>query len=275
MKSLLPVSQSFVNVHFQVGLNKGKAEDKLLPDTALLFDEYVASGNIGQEEVKQGNIFYLKFGLVFDTRDNEPAPNRGIWSEALILTAPSFMGNKPYSFTRLAITHRQYISIIKNKLVFAYRLGYQGTIGGSAPFYILPYMYFSFSRSTKPDGLGGASTLRGILRNRIVGDGIAYGNLELRWKFARTTIFKQHFYFGLYGFLDGGQVVQERPVDQESLPTVGPHYWDQSHDSFHLSYGLGLRIVMNENFIIVVDYGIANDPRDGKSGFYVGVGNNF
>jgi hypothetical protein len=38
-----------------------------------------------------------------------------------------------------------------------------------------------------------------------------------------------------------------------------------------VSYGLGLRIAMNQNFIIAVDYGRATDSRDGSSGFYIGL----
>jgi len=259
-------------------LNKGKSEDKLLPDTALLFDDYVNFGLIGADEKNGGDVFYLKFGLIYDTRDNEPAPNRGIWSEALIITAPGFLGNQHYSFTKLALTHRQYVTLIKELLVFAYRLGYQTTLGGTAPFYIQPYLYSSFSRSTKPEGLGGARTLRGILRNRIVGDGIVHGSTEFRLKFAKATLFKQNFYFAIYGFADGGMVVRDHRADQQLIPydkVEHDHYWDQENDSFHLSYGLGLRIAMNQNFIVVFDYGFAADRRDGTSGLYIGVGNNF
>ena len=41
-----------------------------------------------------------------------------------------------------------------------------------------PYMITSFAKVTTTDGLGGAKTIRGILRNRVVGDGIVYGNLK-------------------------------------------------------------------------------------------------
>jgi hypothetical protein len=43
-------------------------------------------------------------------------------------------------------------------------------------------MLSSFSTTTKTDGLGGAKNLRGILRNRVVGDGVAWGNVEFRWR---------------------------------------------------------------------------------------------
>ncbi|MDD4190099.1 MAG: hypothetical protein PHI28_02120 [Mangrovibacterium sp.] len=36
-------------------------------------------------------------------------------------------------------------------------------------------------------------------------------------------------------------------------------------------YGAGLRIVMNENFVVAFDYGMASDSRDGATGFYMGL----
>jgi outer membrane protein assembly factor BamA len=259
-------------------INKGKKESKQLPDTTLLYDEYVSWDLIADDEKNGGSVKMLKLGLVFDTRDNEPAPNRGVWSEILFLTAPGFMGNKPYAFNKLAITHRQYISLVKSKLVFAYRLSMQTTLGPQAPYYMLPYQFSSFTKTTKPDGLGGANTIRGVLRDRVVGDGTAYGNIELRWKFLNTKLFNNDLYLALYAFYDAGQVIRERELDLSVVPPgdiASGRYFDQDHDSLHQGIGLGLRVGFAENFVLVIDYGRALDKRDGVSGLYVGVGNIF
>ncbi|MEN8225660.1 MAG: BamA/TamA family outer membrane protein [Bacteroidota bacterium] len=259
-------------------INKGKKESKQLPDTTLLYDNYVDWGLIAEDEKDGGNTLMLKLGLVFDTRDNEPAPNSGVWTEVLFLAAPGFIGNDPYAFNKLAITHRQYISLLKNRLVLAYRLSMQSSLGKSAPYYILPYQFGSFSKTTKPDGLGGATTIRGVLRDRVVGDGTAYGNIELRWKFLRTILFNQNLYLALHAFYDAGQVIRERELDMSMVPPddrESAQFFDQSHDSLHQGLGLGLRVGLNENFVLVVDYGMALDSRDGQSGLYVGIGNIF
>jgi hypothetical protein len=39
----------------------------------------------------------------------------------------------------------------------------------------------------------------------------------------------------------------------------------------HISAGAGLRIVMNENFIIAIDLGKAFNEQDGNMGFYMGL----
>ena len=254
-------------------INAGKSESNQLPDTSLLWDNYVKYGLLNPAEVNGGSLTFLKLGLIYDTRDNEAAPNRGIWSEVLVMLAPTFLGNSPYAFVKLAITHRQFISIVKKYLVFAYRLNYQGTIGGTSPYYIDPYMFSSWSLSTKPDGLGGARTLRGVLRDRVVGDGVALGNIELRWKFWRTHFLKQNLYFGLVGFLDGGMVVQNRKVYKDLVPAnLQSFYFNAASDGMHFSSGLGLRAALNENFMLTVDYGFALNPQDGSSGLYVGIG---
>ena len=257
-------------------INKGKKEENKLPDTALLYDHYVAYGLIRPQEKNGGTTIYLKTGLIYDTRDNEAAPNKGMWSEILLLSAPTFLGNNPYAFVKLAITHRQYISLVKKRLVAAYQLSYQGTIGGTTPYYIMPYIYSSFSSTTKPDGLGGAKTIRGVLRNRITGDGVAFGNIELRWKFFQSVVLKQNVYLGLTAFLDGGMVVMDHKICTNVVPDdQKSFFFKESADRLHLATGLGLRIAVNENFIISVDYGMAINRQDGVSGLYVGIGNIF
>ncbi|MEI6455445.1 MAG: BamA/TamA family outer membrane protein [bacterium] len=257
-------------------INKGKNEENQLPDTALLYDQYVKYGLIGPDEKNGGNVIYLKLGLVYDSRDNEAAPNSGLWSEALLLSAPTFLGNNPYAFFRIALTHRQFIPIVKKKLIAAYQLSYQGTIGGSVPYYVLPYINSSYSLTTKPDGLGGAKTIRGVLRNRIVGDGVVFGNVELRWKFFKSIILKQNVYFGLTAFMDGGMVVQPHQIYTNTIPeNEQSFYFNAASDCLHMSSGLGLRLAINDNFIIAVDYAWPWKKQDGSSGLYIGIGNIF
>jgi len=259
-------------------LNKGKKEDKILPDTTTLYDKYVGWGIIPEDEKNGGNVNFIKAGLVFDTRDNEPNPMKGLWDEALLVYAPGFFFNDDNSFLKLVLIHRQYFTLVKKKLSFVYRLGYQGTIAGHTPYYFQPYMLSSFSFVTKTDGLGGAKNLRGILRNRVVGDGIAWGNVEFRWRITDFIIAKQNFYVGLNVFGDAGLVVQEVEFEQAGVDPIDlSDYLDSSYDNdkLHPSVGAGLRIGWNENFIISVDYGFALDHKDGTRGLYVAFGNLF
>lgn len=259
-------------------INKGKDEEDKLTDTTTLFDNYVNWGIISEAEKDGGNANFLKAGIIYDTRDNEANPMKGMWSEALITYAPGFLFNPEFSYAKLVLIHRQYFTILEDRLSFVYRIGYQGTIGGEAPFFMQPYMLSSYSSITKTDGLGGAKTLRGIMRDRIVGDGIAYGNLELRWKFLKTRLGKQNLYFALNGFSDFGMVVQQVKFDKSKISLSDQEkYFDFSYekDKLHPSLGAGLRIALNENFILAIDYGFATSKQDGAKGLYINIGNLF
>ncbi len=250
-------------------LNKGRDEADKLPavDTnTSLFSKYKAWGVIPQDQQQGGTQQFLKIGLVYDTRDNEPNPMNGIWSEAILMVSPGFLGNK-FSYTQLTVTHRHYFTLKPKILNLACRVSWQGKILGEMPYYMLPLLY----SSNKParDGLGGAKTLRGILRNRVVGEGMLYGNAELRWKFWRTSLFKQNFYLALCGFTDMGLVTHKFKFNTSNIPDNYKIVEDE--ERLHLSYGAGLHLVLNSNFIVSFDYGRSANIQDGESGFYINL----
>jgi len=257
-------------------LNKGKKGDDLLPDVDGLFDKYQEWGIISEAESDGGFVPTFKGGLVFDTRDNKPNPMRGVWTEAVLVASPEILGAEG-SFSQLSLTHRQYFTLIPKDLSFAYRLAWQTKLGGELPFYYQSQVVTSIMTGSTSEGLGGSKTLRGIRRNRVVGDGIFFGNAELRWKFARFQLKNNNFYLGLNGFMDFGQVTDKIDFQlnnafvEYSLANNPKDYFDRGAEEMHVSYGAGLRVAMNENFIIAIDYGLAADKRDGTSGFYMGL----
>ena len=266
-------------LNFKVGsvdivkLNNGNEDDPLPTHEQQpgLFEKYKAWGIIGEEEADGGFVPALKAGLVFDSRDNRPNPMKGIWTEAVIEGAPEFLGAES-SFAKFSLTHRQYFTIIPNDLSLAYRLAYQTTIGGDVPFYYQSQVITSILKGAMSEGLGGGKSLRGISRNRVLGDGFFYGNIEARWKFARFQFINNNWYLGINGFMDFGQVTK-KIEGIGNIPTgeTVPDYYDDDAEKIHFSYGAGLRIVMNQNFVIAIDYGLAADARDGDSGLYIGL----
>lgn len=240
-------------------LNKGKDPEDLLPEVPGLFEEYVQRGLIPQALKDGGNTIYLKAGLVQDSRDNEANPMRGTWNEAFVMGAPSFLGNGDFSYLQLVLIHRHYFTLLPGRLSLANRLGYQGKVAGDIPFYMLPFIFSSYKTF---DGFGGDKTTRGVIRNRIQGDGIAYGNFELRYQFLHRNFLNQDFYLALSGFADAARVVQKHPVNQGF----------GSLERMHWTWGGGFRIVMNHNFILAIDYGKALKQEDGNSGLYIGLG---
>ena len=259
-------------------LNKNKDADDLLPahsEQPGLFEKYQNWGLISPEDADGGFVPTLKAGVVIDTRDNRPNPMKGVWTEAVFLFSPEFLGGE-HNFTKLSLIHRQYFTLIPEDLSLAYRLTYQTTLGGYAPFYYQTQMITSVMKSAASEGLGGASTLRGIRRNRIMGDGVFFGNVEARWKFSRFQFMNNNFYLGLNAFVDFGTVTKKmRSFDDLAMWNLPreerDNYHEKDAEKMHYTYGLGLRAAMNENFIIRCDYGLATDDRDGDSGIYIGL----
>ena len=252
-------------------LNKGKDEEDLLPDVDALYDKYIQWGLISEEESDGGFVPEFKAGLVFDTRDNRPNPMKGVWSEAVVVVSPKILGAES-SFSKISFIHRQYVTLIPDDLSLAVRLAWQSPLGGDAPFYYHSQVITSFLKGSTSEGLGGSKTLRGILRNRVTGEGIFFGNTELRWKAARFRFHNNNFYVGLNGFTDFGKVTKKIPLSPDGFNEGSiKDYFDPGAEKLHVSYGAGLRIAMNENFIVAFDYGLASDKRDGNSGFYMGL----
>ncbi|HEY6913873.1 MAG TPA: BamA/TamA family outer membrane protein, partial [Paludibacter sp.] len=222
-------------------------------------------------EAGGGSINYLKVGLKYDSRDQLACPMKGIFTEAVIQTAPKFLNDKPHS--KFAIIHRQYFTLAKD-LSFAYRLDYQSTVGKErVPYYAQPLLITSYLIAATNQGLGGKSSVRGILRNRIIGDDVAFGNFEFRYKFLRFEWLKQNFYLGTNVFFDSGIIL--KPIELNLTPVSATdkalYFNTYRAGKFHSAAGVGLKIGWNENFVISADFGKAFNKADGNTGMYIGL----
>jgi outer membrane protein assembly factor BamA len=121
--------------------------------------------------------------------------------------------------------------------------------------------------------------MRGVLRNRVLGDAFFFGNIELRWKPLYFTFLKQDCYLGLDLFYDFGMVTKKisMPDNLEttftSLYTTENYsdYFNKGSEKLHQSAGLSLMVAMNQNFVVAVDFGKAFQEQDGNTGFYIGL----
>jgi hemolysin activation/secretion protein len=144
------------------------------------------------------------------------------------------------------------------------------------------------------EGLGGANSLRGVMRNRILANGFAYANVELRAKVAKFDIGKQHFYIGLAPFFDLGVITQPYELDAQAIRAAYvadkdplkrelSDYFvldeegnlDQSQVYLpHMAAGMGLKVAMNENFVLSVDWAMSLNKQDNAkwANFYIKMG---
>ena len=300
------------------GVKVEGSDDKQYYNTDLtLYNKYIAMGAIKDAEKNGGMSVEVNAGLVFDTRDMEAAPNKGIWAEAYLNGAP-YAGNPStglYSpYLKACVYFRHYVSIPipipAGKPVFAYRLAWQQTILGETPFYMIQNVPLLVQRNMISEGFGSSNTIRGVRENRILAEGFAWANTELRIKLVSFKLFKQYFYVAINPFFDAGIITkpyrskiltgvaedaklqqfdfstyeayltEKKPKSLEKFKEVhGDNYDGKIYDASNVhkvvySGGIGLKLAMNQNFIISAEYAhcfyspLGADP-------WIGIGINY
>ena len=266
-------------LHFGVGpvdvkrLNSfTKKKEKQLPDTTTLFDQYVALGYISQDEASGGLHPYLHAGITYDTRDRQQNPTHGVHADAFLTWYAGIGNMEKYNNLKLNVNWRNYLPIASDRLIFAYRIGTQLNLAGDCPFYLNTYLNQLYMQRVIYEGLGGANSVRGMMRNRVLARGVAFANFEFRAQLFSFKVSKNMFYVGLNPFMDAGMVVQ--PYDRVATdpwqfvrtdpnPEKPDLFYDESRlYSPHLTGGCGLKVAMNDNFVLSIDWATAFDRQD-------------
>ena len=246
-----------------------------------LYDLYVNYDIIPIEEAYGGNHLDIKLGVVYDTRDHENNPTRGTNIEAFLFGSPDFLnGKRTYrnDYLKLAIHLRQFFPL-GDRVVFGAHLAFQGLLAGNAPFYSLQTIQPINRKNVITDGLGSISSVRGTVANRLQGNSYVWANLELRWTFAKFRWINQNWALATNPFIDLGMVVVPYRLEQmkglgqdlKDFPVAsvgGKDYFASDFytgrtDGLHTSAGLGLHVIMNQNFNISFEFG--KSFYDGKS----------
>lgn len=183
-----------------------------------------------------------------------------------------FLGSSE-SYLKFQATFRQYIPLAKENLTLAYRLDYQNFIG-DVPWYVLPF-YTPGGPVYDNAALGGYRTVRGLLYNRVSGPGIGFFNTELRWKFAGLTLLRQDVGLMLSCFCDG--ISSLRSFDAGNRTGAFPELYSKyiissGRDALHLSAGAALKIILNRNFVLNIEYARALSAQDGAGVMYFNTG---
>lgn len=183
-------------------------------------------------------VTFLQVGVVYDTRDFEPDPNRGIFAEVTDEYGSHLLGSD-YNMNKLFGQVKFYKKIFPNtfkKLIWANRAGMGYTFGNS------PFFEYQdeWSSEGSIEGLGGANTLRGYKQSRFLDRGIYFLNSELRIRLFEHVIAKQNVGFALVPFIDAGSVYNRLNDITEK-------------GSMRYSKGIGARIIWNQSTILRFD----------------------
>ena len=215
-----------------------------------------------------------------------------------------------YNHLQFNFTFRHYVPCFTdkngiNRITFAYRIGTQNNIAGKSPFYMNNYLNALFIQRVYYEGLGGGNSVRGMMAHRILANGFAYANVEFRFRVVNFDIGRQHFYIGLNPFFDLGVITQPYDLNElvemhsggkyhdllESITAAGkinpkdPADPSERYDLYfdtkdknaylpHMTAGIGLKVGMNENFVLSADWGMPIDRQDNNklANFYVKMG---
>ena len=282
------------------------AQKPLDPSVEGLYDKYKTWGLIGADEMNGGWHPYLRGGITYDTRDKRQGPNKGIYTDAFFTYSAAFnaaygqQAAAGYNHLQFNFTFRHYVPCYYdkngiNRITFAYRVGIQNLIAGRSPFYMNNYMNTLFIQRVYYEGLGGGNSVRGMMANRILADGFAFANVEFRFRVVNFDIGRQHFYIGLNPFFDLGVITQPYNLDDlVELHTGGTYttlkasmaaagdtyedYFDTTKDMNaympHMTAGIGLKVGMNENFVLSADWAMPIDRQDNQkiANFYIKMG---
>jgi len=219
----------------------GKSYGGAIEAATRITQDYNAGKIVG---LGKNFVDIFQVGAVWDTRDLEPDPSKGVFAEVtneLSLRALGSKFNFNKTFGQVKVYKKLLPSVFK-KLIFAGRYG-MGYTAGNAPFFEYQDQW---SSEGSIEGLGGPTTIRGYKQSRFLGRVMNFANIELRYRFTQFDIFKQHIALSAVPFYDIGGV------------------WNSFSDfnklsNYRYGEGIGLRIAWNVNTIIRLDYAVSQE----------------
>ena len=223
-------------------VNSATGENTTAPNGISLLARDADRGLI--RGLEGGWISLIQGALIYDTRDFEPDPTRGVYFEIANEFSNPGIGSA-YAFNKVFIQGKGYLKLPwGSRTVLAGRFGIGNIFGENAPF-------FEFQDQWSPDGsinaLGGRQSLRGYRPNRFLARSMWFANMELRIRLFDFTLWNEHFGVGIAPFLDVG--------------TVRDNWLALNFERLRFSYGGGLRIAWSQSTMISLDYGRSSEDQ--------------
>jgi len=273
-------------------INKGKKAKNRLPSHDSipgLYEKYVLWNIIKPAEAKGGTHPYVRAGFVYDSRNKQANASKGMYADAFFTYTAGFGKSAPYNNLKFNAVFQHYIPVYKDYITFAYRAGMQMLVAGKSPFYMDNYLNALYYQRVLYEAVGGANSVRGLIRNRVLANGFGYATAEFRFKVWKFKIKKEHFYLGFNPFCDMGIVLQPKKLKKkdvvENITANDPAFNLAELKDYiifnkrkthipHFSAGIGMKFAMNENFILSVDWAVPFNKQDNGSmaNIYVKMG---
>lgn len=198
----------------------------------------------------------LAGALIYDTRDLEPDPSKGVFLQYSHEYSAPWLGSD-FDFNKFMVQGQMFHTFHRwnngrGKLTFAGMASFGHIFGREINFIEM----WDLSSQAEAGGilvLGGARSIRGFREARFLAPTVGLVNLEMRVKFTDFNLWKQHFSLGLTPFYDFGTV------------------WDGINEiefnNFKGAPGIGARIGWNQSTILRLDYAQSTEGSQVFFGF--------
>lgn len=233
-----------------------------------LFNYYKSVGMINDDEFHGGTSLEAKGGLTYDSRDVELFPSKGAYAEAMLI-GNADLAHGHYNYLQLVLNWRQFITLIPKRIIFAYHLALQHTLAGEIPYYNLNELATINYAYEEYAGLGSRYSVRGYRYNRITAAGYAWANVELRLIPISINLLNQHFDIVFNPFMDFAGITKTYRSDKQVNHPGETPIWQDDKQTVMPSAGMGVKLHMNTNFILSLDFAKAFNPQ--LSDFMVGM----
>ncbi len=200
-----------------------------------LFDSLVRQ-NLSFPLLPNGARLFLGTALIWDTRDFEVDPHKGLLIEASQEVAPGRL------ICKTTLDLRAYLPLYEKpqtlpRLTLAIHALLYGTYGRDVPLWDLYYTN-SWADARRLEGLSGPNLLRGYRENRFIAPFGQVYQAEVRLMLLEKNILRQNFVGGVIAFADVGTGA--------NTPFTRPSPWKAN-------LGLGSRILWNLQTILRAD----------------------
>lgn len=230
---------------------------------ATRLDEQIADGtwerfNLRGFPAREGNRFnftsMLAAALMYDTRDFEPDPSKGVFLQYSHEYSAPWIGSQ-FNFNKFMVQAQLFKTLYKcgtgkRRITFAGLAAFGHVFGPNVSFIEL----WDLNSQSEAGGimvLGGARSIRGFREARFLAPTVGLVNLELRSRLTDFKLLNQHFILGITPFYDMGTV------------------WDSprqvSLTQLRGAPGLGARLNWNQSTVLRFDFAAS---REGSQAFF-------
>lgn len=195
-------------------------------------------------ETAPHSVLLFKYGLQFDTRDNETSTHSGTFDTVDLKLSPGGASPFPYRYGEATVNLRVFVPIASPRVTLSAR-AVGDWMFGNVPFYEL-------ARFDDTYALGGSLGVRGVPAQRYYGKRKLLGNVELRLEVATFRALGKWLTLGLTPFFDVGRLW----ADNEAQPELDGHGLGLKY-----GYGGGLRLKSGSSFVLRLDVAGSPDAR--------------